>query len=57
MSKVIALDIEGTLISNAMSQFPRPRLHDFLVSCKEITDRVVIFTTVPEPLFREIANL
>jgi hypothetical protein len=28
--KVLALDLEGTLISNAMSQIPRPGLYDFL---------------------------
>lgn len=27
---VLALDLEGTLISNAMSQIPRPGLHAFL---------------------------
>ena len=57
MNKVIALDVEGILISNAMSQFPRPCLYEFLESCKAITERVVVFTTVREPLFRQIANL
>lgn len=54
---VIALDLEGTLISNAMSQIPRPWLGEFLEACKSICPRVVIFTTVNEPLFRNIARV
>lgn len=54
--KVIALDVEGTLISNAMSQIARPGLHDFLEACRNLCNRVVIFTTVKENLFFEIAN-
>lgn len=53
---VIALDLEGTLISNAMSQIPRPWLGEFLTACKSICPRIVIFTTVKEPLFRNIAR-
>ena len=54
--KVIALDLEGTLISNAMSQIPRPGLLHFLNGCKELVDRVFVYTTVSEPVFREIAR-
>lgn len=54
--KVIALDLEGTLISNAMSQIARPGLHDFLVESRKLCSRVVIFTTVKEDLFYEIAT-
>ena len=57
MLKVIALDLEGTLISNAMSQIPRPGLYAFLEGCKSITDRVVMYTTVKEVIFRNIADL
>jgi len=57
MIQVIALDLEGTLVSNAMSQIPRPGLFDFLEGCKSICDRVVIFTTVREELFRKVARL
>lgn len=53
---VLALDLEGTLISNAMSQIPRPGLFDFLNQCRELFPRVVIFTTVKEPRFRDIAR-
>lgn len=55
--EVIALDLEGTLVSNAISQIPRPYLHTFLDGCLQITERVVMFTTVSEPRFREIAEL
>jgi hypothetical protein len=55
--KVIALDLEGTLISNAMSQIARPWLHEFLESCRSLCDRIVIFTTVEENVFRKIAAL
>lgn len=54
---VIALDLEGTLISSAVSQFPRPHLHAFLTGCQELVERVVMFTTVGEARFRAIAEL
>jgi hypothetical protein len=52
--KVIALDLEGTLISNAMSQFPRPELHQFLEFCRNQFERIVIFTAVSEERTRLI---
>ncbi|RYY04589.1 MAG: DUF2384 domain-containing protein [Gammaproteobacteria bacterium] len=55
--KVIALDLEGTLISNAVSQIPRPWLYEFLIACESLATRVVIFTTVPEQIFRKVAKL
>ena len=42
----IALDLEGTLISNAVSQFPRPGLRGFLDFCAERFGRVCIYTAV-----------
>jgi NLI interacting factor-like phosphatase len=51
---VLALDLEGTLISNAVSCFPRPGLRPFLEFCHAHFRRVVIFTTVPEPRGRSI---
>ena len=45
---VIALDLEGTLISNAVSQFPRPGLYSFLEYCQENFSRIVIFTAVKD---------
>jgi hypothetical protein len=56
MIEVIALDLEGTLISNAVSQIPRPGLYKFLELCRSITNRVVIFTSVREEVFRSIAK-
>lgn len=56
-ARVIALDLEGTLISSAVSQFPRPHLFDFLVGCRELVERIVMFTTVREARFRSIAAL
>jgi hypothetical protein len=50
----IALDLEGTLISNAVSQFPRSGLFAFLKYCHENFDRLVIFTAVNEVRFRSI---
>ncbi|PSU43455.1 MULTISPECIES: NIF family HAD-type phosphatase [Photobacterium] len=55
--EIIALDLEGTLISNAISQIPRPHLYEFLEGCKAITKHVVMFTTVREEKFRQIARL
>jgi len=55
--ETIALDLEGTLISNAISQIPRPHLLEFLKGCKCISERVVMFTTVREDKFRQIARL
>ena|SRR5690606_8482109 len=55
--KVLALDLEGTLISNAVSQIPRPGLFDFLTRCRDSFSRIVMFTTVSEKRFRDIAGL
>jgi hypothetical protein len=55
--KVIALDLEGTLISNAMSQFPRPGLYQFLEFCRRHFERMVIFTAVSEERTRHIAQI
>ena len=54
---VIALDLEGTLISNAVSQIPRPGLWSFLEGCRSLAARVVIFTAVSEERFRAIAGV
>jgi len=44
--EVLALDLEGTLISNAVSQIPRPGLHEFLSFCLDTFPRVVFYTAV-----------
>jgi len=51
----LALDLEGTLISNAMSQFPRPGLHAFLSFCLDHFD-VFIFSAVREARTRRIVD-
>ena len=55
--KTIALDLEGTLISNAMSQIPRPGLFSFLEECRRLVERVVMFTTVGISLSTRSAKL
>ena len=55
--KVLALDLEGTLISNAVSQIARPGLFDFLEDCRKLFPRIVMFTAVNEERFRNIAKL
>ena len=57
MHDVIALDLEGTLISNAMSVFPRPGLHAFLERCRAGARRVVVFTAVKEERARWILEV
>lgn len=53
---IIALDIDGTLVSNAVSQIPRPGLRTFLEACADLATEVVIFTSVPETRFRQMAE-
>lgn len=55
--KVLCLDLEGTLISNAVSQIARPFLREFLDACDELFSRIAIYTSVPEASFRMIASL
>ncbi|BCX42181.1 hypothetical protein BZX17_24055 [Salmonella enterica subsp. enterica] len=54
---ILALDLEGTLISNAISQFPRPGLYQFLVEVGTMFDQLVMLTTVPRDRFYSIAKL
>ncbi len=51
---MLALDLEGTLISSAVSQFPRPGLRDFLVWALASFERVVIFTSVRSEVARSV---
>lgn len=53
---VLALDLEGTLISNAVSQIPRPGLYNFLEFCRAHFARVVLFTSVAEARVRPILS-
>lgn len=52
--RVLALDLERTLIDNALSGLPRPGLRDFLAFCHSRFDRVVVFSTVEETDAREV---
>jgi hypothetical protein len=52
--RVLALDLERTLISDAMSARPRPGLYDFLAFCHEQFERVALFTCVEEADAREV---
>ena len=51
---VLALDLERTLIDDALSGQPRPGLREFLAFCQATFARVVIFTTVDEADAREV---
>lgn len=54
----LALDLEGDLITNAISQYPRSGVMAFLLECETLFSRenVCIFTTVDEKRFRDIEN-
>jgi hypothetical protein len=52
--QVLALDLERTLIDDALSGRPRPGLREFLTFCGERFGRVAVFTTVEEPDAREV---
>ena len=51
---VLALDLERTLIDDALSGRPRPGLATFLSFCHERFGRVVMFTTVGEADARDV---
>lgn len=51
---VIALDLEGTLISNAVSQFARPGLFAFLEFCRDRFSSVYLYTAVRDARCHEI---
>jgi hypothetical protein len=54
--RVLALDLERTLISDAMSADPRPGLFDFLAFCLRRFERLTLFTCVEEADAREILH-
>ncbi len=55
--KTLVLDIEGTLVSNAVSIFPRHELYKFLEFVKTKFDRIVVMTCLEERKFREVAHV
>lgn len=52
--KVLALDLERTLIDNSLSGRPRPGLWHFLTFCNSRFGRVTVFSTVEEADAREV---
>lgn len=54
MIEVLALDLEGTLISNIVSQFPRPYLQVFLLYCQNASFEVVLYTAANFTTARKI---
>lgn len=53
---LLCLDLEGTLISNAISQIPRPGLYTFLESVSAVCD-LVLYTSVSSERVNAIRNL
>lgn len=56
MKPLLCLDLEGTLISNAISQIPRPGLFPFLQRVAELCD-LMIYTSVSFERVEAIRNL
>jgi NLI interacting factor-like phosphatase len=52
--RTLALDLERTLISDALSADPRPGLYEFLAFCHSRFERVVLFTCVEQQVAQEI---
>ena len=52
---MLALDLEGTLVSNAVSQIARPGLHESLEFCRRAVPRIVIYSSVPQDKVRAVA--
>lgn len=57
MITTIALDLEGVLISSAVSVFPRPGLAAFMDQCAALVPRVVLFSAVAPARSRRILQL
>ncbi|MEO1528108.1 MAG: NIF family HAD-type phosphatase [Planctomycetota bacterium] len=52
--QLLALDLEATLVDDAMSANPRPGLFRFLSFCEDAFPRVALLTTVDEDTAREV---
>ena len=53
----VALDLEGVLVSSAVSLFPRAGLHDFFLGLRDLGAHIAMSTTVPETRVRPILHL
>ncbi len=56
MPKMIALDLEASLVDNAISGAPRPGLQGFIEFCMDNFERIALLTTVEEPDAREVLH-
>ncbi|WP_150912547.1 NIF family HAD-type phosphatase [Marinobacter halotolerans] len=56
MKPLLCLDLEGTLISNAISQIPRPGLYNFLTEVAVLCD-LVLYTSVSEDRAQAIQRM
>lgn len=56
LKMLLCMDLEGTLISNAVSQIPRPGLYTFLESVSEVCD-LMLYTSVSSERVNAIRNL
>lgn len=54
---VLALGFEGTLVLNTATPVARPGLLEFLQCARGLFQRIAVFTELPEPQFREVAQL
>jgi len=52
--KMIALDLEASLIDNAIMGNPRPGLYTFIEFCLDRFDRIALLTTVEESDARQV---
>ena len=55
--EVLAIDLEGTLISDIDSRRARPGLFEFLEFCRRGFERLAVFTWVHESSLRDVAAL
>lgn len=53
---LLCLDVEGTLISNAVSQIPRPGLYEFLEGLSRICD-LALYTSVSRERLQSIQDV
>lgn len=51
---ILALDLEGTLVSNAVSQIPRPGLRPFLDAVSDLYADIVLYSSVREERVRAV---
>ncbi len=56
ISKILVLDIEGTLVSNASSIYPRPGLKDFLIECKNLFDEIIIYSGISHLSYENVKS-